>query len=238
MRRGGVLLALWVVVAFTAIGVGTWALSLVGGEINDQAAAPLSSTDIDKGLNADRVGQGGGHSSDPSPTGTAGRTGQGAAAAERPTRGLSTDGGSVRATCRGTSADLAYLETWNPALGYRVDGVLRGPARTASIVFESDVKDDLLLTVRCVNGMPTKDVKVEADDHGGGRHRGGSDDATTASGGSPATPGGTSGGTSGGSGSGGGSSGGSPAPTPTPTDDHGGHGTDDPPGDDHGGRTG
>lgn len=235
MRRGGVLLALWVVVAFAAIGVGTWALSLVGGEINDQAAAPLSSADIDQRLNADRVGQVGTEPSrapsETQPTATA-HSGD-PATTTGATRGLSTAGGTVVATCRGSSADVVYLVSWSPAPGYHADhGVLRGPAPTATVVFESDVADDLVVTVRCVNGMPTKSVSAEADDHGDrGSDAGGA--GGTGGGATGATTGATSGGTSGGSSTSGGGT-----PTPSPTDDHGGHGADDPPGDDHGGRRG
>ena len=212
MRRGGVLLTLWLVVASSAIAVGTWALSMVGGEINHQTVAPLSNSAIDAKLRADRVGDDG--LTDPAlmagPTGTAGTAGTtDRTDAAVSTRVLSTPGGTIVADCQNGDA---HLVSWIAAQGYRADGhMVRGPAPSAVLKFESDTSE-MTAIVRCVGNAPTVSVVVDSDHHGGASTPSDSAPAPT----EPAAP-----------------------TTATVTDDHGsgGHGADDGPGDDghHGG---
>ncbi|HEY9392235.1 MAG TPA: hypothetical protein VIR27_20990 [Mycobacteriales bacterium] len=210
MRHGGVLLALWLVVAGAAIAVGTWALSMVGGEINHQTVAPLSDSTIDARLRADQIGDGltgtvpTPVASDPVDLTATGTPGDDTTAS----RILTTVGGTVTATCRN---GLAYLNAWIPAQGYRADdrGV-RGPAEVALVKFESDTSE-VTATVRCVEDAPIVSAVIDSDHHG------------VPASGSPGEP-----------------TGASAPPAPTVTDDHGsgGHGADDGTGDDHrhGGR--
>jgi hypothetical protein len=73
--------------------------------------------------------------------------------------------GTVAVTCDGSSAALV---SWSPNPGYRVDDVVRGPAAKASVWFESDVADDVLIVAECHDGAPSVTEHPEFDDHGGG----------------------------------------------------------------------
>lgn len=217
MKRGGVLLTLWVVVAFTAIGVGTWALSLVGGRINDRSVQPLSQSDIQNQLADERSAGTTPAPSDPG-SGTTSDPTSGSAPNPRPTvptggeRGLRTDGGSIVASC--SNGKVKFL-SWSPAPGYWYDDSMRnGPADVLKVEFKSDVAEKVEGYVSCVNGTPT--LSLDDSSHGGSS--GGS--GGSGSGGTPSS--GTSG-----------SSGGAATPSRT---SGGGHGSDDPSGDDHGGR--
>lgn len=74
--------------------------------------------------------------------------------------------GRLVAACDG---DLAWLESWSPNPGYRVDDVVRGPAAQVSVWFESDSSDDVEVVVTCEAGEPVVTDLAEADDHGGDR---------------------------------------------------------------------
>jgi hypothetical protein len=74
-------------------------------------------------------------------------------------------GGLVAATCRNGGA---YLVSWSPKPGFRVDHLVRGPAPTASIKFEGLAGESLVIAT-CPNGTPV--LTVSEDDHGTGTHR-------------------------------------------------------------------
>jgi hypothetical protein len=57
-------------------------------------------------------------------------------------------GGSVLAECRSAGA---YLVSWSPVQGYEATDVIRGPASTARVVFESDA-NSVTVTVSCPDG--------------------------------------------------------------------------------------
>ncbi|HEX5497298.1 MAG TPA: hypothetical protein VFX70_22270 [Mycobacteriales bacterium] len=203
MRRGGILLTLWLVVAGTAIAVGTWALSLVGGEISNRAVSPLSNAAINDGLRADRADDSdttiGPQTSDPGTT---------PGAIVHP---LNTAGGTINVNCQ--QGNLAYIVSWSPAQGYRADDdMVRGPATTARMAFEADKSakvPEISATLRCEQNIPSV-VTVTHSDHDGG------------------TPTGTQPGTQSGTGAGAPSS-----PAATDDHGSGGHGADDGTADDH-----
>jgi hypothetical protein len=60
----------------------------------------------------------------------------------------------------------AYLESWSPNPGYRVDEVVRGPAAEAYLWIESDSFEDVEFFIRCQAGEPVLTERVEQDDHG------------------------------------------------------------------------
>jgi hypothetical protein len=62
---------------------------------------------------------------------------------------LTSRGGTVLAECRPAGA---YLVSWSPVPGYEATGVVRGPAVTARLVFESDAST-VTMTVTCPDGM-------------------------------------------------------------------------------------
>ena len=80
---------------------------------------------------------------------------------------LFSTGGSVVASCTGTTATL---HTWTPKPGYSADDVSAGPATEVSVKFKSDTAADLLVVVTCPQGTPTLSEQV-IPDHGGTRQR-------------------------------------------------------------------
>ena len=80
-----------------------------------------------------------GVSADPSPSASAG-----------PPRQFTTSGGALTAQCIG---QLAYLVSWSPSPGYRVDDVRRGPAAVAQVAFDSTTQQ-LAVGVSCASGFP------------------------------------------------------------------------------------
>jgi len=61
---------------------------------------------------------------------------------------LTSAGGTLVAQCR---PDGAYLVSWSPTQGYEASGVIRGPAATARVVFESDA-NSVTMVVSCPGG--------------------------------------------------------------------------------------
>ncbi|WP_412737233.1 protein kinase domain-containing protein [Krasilnikovia sp. MM14-A1259] len=71
-----------------------------------------------------------------------------------PVRTLSSDGGSVEASC---ADGQARLVSWSPVKPYKVDGVDAGPADAATIVFKHG-NQRITMTVTCRNGSPSAAV--------------------------------------------------------------------------------
>ena len=61
---------------------------------------------------------------------------------------LTSQGGTLLAECRSAGA---YLVSWSPTQGYEATSVIRGPAATARVIFESDA-NSVTMTVSCPNG--------------------------------------------------------------------------------------
>jgi len=61
---------------------------------------------------------------------------------------LTSQGGTVVAECRPTGV---YLVSWSPTQGYEATGVIRGPAVTAHVIFESDA-NSVTMAVSCPDG--------------------------------------------------------------------------------------
>jgi hypothetical protein len=57
-------------------------------------------------------------------------------------------GGTVLAECRSAGA---YLVSWSPTQGYEAIGVIRGPAATARVIFESGA-NSVTMVVSCPDG--------------------------------------------------------------------------------------
>ncbi len=78
---------------------------------------------------------------------------------------LTSQGGTVLAECRSAGA---YLVSWSPTQGYEATGVIRGPAATARVIFESDA-NSVTMVVSCPDGAagsPVASSYIHAD--GGG----------------------------------------------------------------------
>jgi hypothetical protein len=67
-------------------------------------------------------------------------------------RSLSSEGGTVVATC--TPDDLAQLLSWTPTKPYKVDRIDAGPASAAVAVFRHGNKT-VQMTITCANGVPS-----------------------------------------------------------------------------------
>jgi hypothetical protein len=73
---------------------------------------------------------------------------------------LTSSGGEAVATCQGADA---YLISWSPRQGYQVGDVIRGPALTARVTFESHA-DRVTMTVSCSAGVPSATSRGWAGD--------------------------------------------------------------------------
>ncbi|HVQ87465.1 MAG TPA: hypothetical protein VMT88_04705 [Actinomycetes bacterium] len=107
--------------------------------------------------------------SSPTPTATANHTGKPGHSSKPAktdptrTRAVSSRGGTAIAECQG---DQAYLRSWSPSSGFRVDEVTRGPAREVEIRFVSSSLE-VRLEVHCTGGLPIGSQEVRENDGGG-----------------------------------------------------------------------
>ena len=88
-----------------------------------------------------------------------------------------TDGSQVANTVGGTvvvrcSGNVATLLRWSPKAGFRADDPVFGPASVVSIRFESDVAEDVRVSVSCANGVAAATTAAD-DNRGGNRGPGG-----------------------------------------------------------------
>jgi hypothetical protein len=207
------LVAGWLAGAAAAATGVALALSVLGSGLFGTAGHPLSMAQVQQ-----QLAQAG-----PEPSAAA--TGSPQAVDQGGTPGAkNTSGGSVVVRC---TSQGAYLMA-TPALGYRADGLLHGPAPTVWVTFRSG-SAEVHVTATCSAGQPQFTVSSEprgghdggspspgaptgqstvpasggGDDHGGGNGGGGDDHG---GGGSGGTPGGSGGGSGGGGSNGGGGS--------------------------------
>ncbi|MET9067970.1 hypothetical protein [Streptosporangium sandarakinum] len=138
----------WLAAAVLTTIAVVWAVSLIGTDITGPAARPMTLGEVERALAT--------ASAVPS-VGPPASAGPGSQAL-----GFSYAEGSVTAAC---DAGRALLLSWTPAPGYGVDDVERGPARTASVVFESDDRKTTV-SLTCRSGTPVATVRsaVEHDE--------------------------------------------------------------------------
>jgi|SRR5215469_15761314 len=151
------------------------AVSLIGQSIGGQSTQQLTSSGVSRALTDDKHGTDVSPAASPAqasrPAATAPPSPQppGAAApAGTPPAApagtlLSSAGGSVVADCRPAGA---YLISWSPQSGYAVDGVLRGPAATAQVQFETATQE-VSMVVSCAGSVPSASISTEASGGGG-----------------------------------------------------------------------
>ncbi|MPZ25235.1 MAG: hypothetical protein GEV12_01970 [Micromonosporaceae bacterium] len=158
-------LILWVVAAVAAIGVTTAAVTVAnaGGGRDDV----LSQDEVSRQLGEQTGAPPATGAPETSAPATPGPSGEGVS------RTLRSQAAQLVASCAGAGA---YLETWSPNPGYRVDEVVRGPAPQALLWVESDSFEDVQILVQCEGGEPVMTELVEPDDHGGDRDDDGYDD--------------------------------------------------------------
>ena len=137
----------WLLGAVAATAGSLVAVALIGQSIGGPATQQLTASGVSRALAAEH------HSPDPSP----------AAAAPTGTL-LSSPGGSVVAECRPAGA---FLLSWSPQSGYATDSVVRGPAATAQVQFETATQE-VSMVVSCAGSVPSASVSTEANGGGGG----------------------------------------------------------------------
>ena len=76
---------------------------------------------------------------------------------------LSSAGGTVLAECVSAGS---YLVSWSPTQGYEADQVIRGPAVTTQVTFDS-ADNSVTMVVSCSAGVPTATSHVRGDDGAG-----------------------------------------------------------------------
>jgi hypothetical protein len=77
---------------------------------------------------------------------------------------LTSQGGTVLAECQPAGA---YLVSWSPTQGYEATGVIRGPAATARVTFESD-PNSVTMVVSCPHGADRAPAASYTYSGGGG----------------------------------------------------------------------
>src|ERR1700726_3833115 len=77
---------------------------------------------------------------------------------------LTSPGGTVVAECRPGGA---YLVSWSPVPGYEAGTVIRGPAVSARVTFNSPA-NSVTMMVSCSAGVPTATTTVGGSGSGGG----------------------------------------------------------------------
>jgi hypothetical protein len=157
-------IALWAAAAVGAVAIASAAIAAAVGS----GPTTLSEDEVTRQLAQAGLGTSSSQSSSPSSPSSSVDPGPSPAGSGAVTAGngdmLSTRPGTVVATC---SAGKVTLVSWSPNPGYRADDVVRGPAAKASVWFESDSHDDVLVEVSCVDGRPVATETAEKDDHGG-----------------------------------------------------------------------
>jgi hypothetical protein len=73
---------------------------------------------------------------------------------------LSSQAGTVVATCESGGA---YLISWSPAQGYEVDSFVRGPAAVASVRFETTSRA-VTMNISCRGGTPVNNTTTSPDE--------------------------------------------------------------------------
>lgn len=177
----------WLAGAAAATGLCLWAVSYLGTASDSAQGVTLDADQVHRALASatatDAAGAGTAPTPDPttagatlSPSSATATATAPAGSAPAPTspsaspassaapqtvdRRLSASSGTVTAQCQGT---VVFLTSWSPALGYQVQGVQRGPARQATVVFAGAGRL-VHVQVFCVGGAPTL---TTGEDEGG-----------------------------------------------------------------------
>ena len=170
LRRVSTGVGAWTVGAVASVAVSMLALTVIGGVGGDvQPPAPMPAVDTGlAGATTDPASASAAARPSPSVSVGAPATGAGPSASSSgppasptpgPPRQFTIPAGVVTAQC---TDQLAYLVSWSPAPGYRVDDVRRGPATVARVTFVmSSTRRESTVGVGCVSGVPTR---VHADE--------------------------------------------------------------------------
>jgi hypothetical protein len=139
-RRTLLTLAGWLAAALVATGIGVGAVRLIGSGFTGAGTEALTARQVAEQLAAL-----------PTPSAPAPQPSDQPSRSPGVPRPLSGPGGTVVAECVGGQA---FLRTWTPAQGFRVERVERGPYEHADVRFEGSAGRSEV-RVRCVGGEPT-----------------------------------------------------------------------------------
>jgi hypothetical protein len=158
---------MWGAAVVIAVGAASTAVAMAGADRRDSGV--LSQDDVARQLRAsddsNPTGPGQASEAPTAPVSEAPTTPGGAPTAGSEQQRLSLPAAVITARC---DAGMASLVTWAPNPGYRVDEVVRGPGKEASIYLESDRFDDVRYILSCTPQLHYV-TQQEFDDHGGGK---------------------------------------------------------------------
>lgn len=151
-RRPTLVVALgWVAAALVATVAGLGGIRLVGDSLTGTPGGVLTEEDVRRALGTQPSVAAGGSSGAPTATSKMGSK----PAATRVEASFSTSGGTVIARCTGAEA---YLVSWSPRPGYRVDRAEQGPDHEVEVRFEGDAGRSEL-KISCSDGTPVAETK-------------------------------------------------------------------------------
>jgi hypothetical protein len=160
VRPVAVSVAAWSAGVVISVTVGLVALRTVGLDLGAETAMqPLTSSTVGPGSSPTESPSGQPTtlapttetaSATPSPSTTSFRTAN--------DRWLTSSGGNVLARC---GNGLAFLVSWSPAPGYRAEDIVRGPAPTARVTFETTGME-VKMFVTCAGDIPQSTVHKDS----------------------------------------------------------------------------
>lgn len=162
-RRALASVVAWTLGAVAAVGVGLLALSLIGEGLSTKTGQPLTPDAVAREASTAPSAE----VPLPELTSSAAPALTQSAVPSTPAkhsddRLVTSPGGTAIARC---TPDGAYLVSWSPEPGYRIDNVNRGPASRVSVRFGAG-ENRVILSVTCVGGIPQSHVShSEDDDH-------------------------------------------------------------------------
>ncbi|GAA3133978.1 hypothetical protein GCM10010466_25760 [Planomonospora alba] len=135
----------WLAAAVLTTLACIWAVSLIGTDMAGQAVRIMPLDEVERVLATSSAAP---PAAPPAATGPQAVTGA-----------FSYAEGAVTAACE---EGRALLLSWTPAPGYGVEEVERGPAATASVVFESDDRT-AVISLTCPAGKPVAALRSAAE---------------------------------------------------------------------------
>lgn len=144
----------WIIAASVATTVGLLAVGAVGASVIGTQPSALSQEQVERALTR------GSQSTSPQPEATAPQPKATAPTTpEGVSRVLATPGGTIIARCHNGDATLL---SWSPAQGFNVEEIHAGPARTATLFFDTG-RTQLQVRVTCDTGVPTSRTTAHTD---------------------------------------------------------------------------
>ena len=163
----------WLLGVTTATVGSLWAVSELGQGIIGQSAQStqqLTSAAVNRALDGEAADPSGSPEPSPDPPQASAPLAPDPSPSQIPSHSqaassgtlLTSSGGNVVATCVSAGA---YLLSWSPQQGYAASSVMRGPAASAKVVFDSS-QAAVTMVVTCHGGVPAAATSVSQGWHG------------------------------------------------------------------------